>query len=44
MASMNFGFAILKVACFVTFQAVLALLISVLAMFLYRAGRAHRRG
>ncbi len=39
------AFAVLKVACFVTFQAVLALLISVLAIFLYRAGRgqAERR-
>jgi hypothetical protein len=36
------SFAILKVACFVTFQAVLALLIGVLAAFLYRAA-AHSR-
>jgi hypothetical protein len=36
------AFAILKIACFLTFQAVLALLIAVLAAFLYRAGR-HRR-
>lgn len=33
------NFAILKVACFVTFQAVLAVLIAVLATFLYKAGR-----
>ena len=37
------SFAILKVVCFVTFQTVLALLISVLAVFLYKAGRASRR-
>ncbi len=37
------AFAVLKVACFVAFQSVLALLIAVLAAFLYRAGRAHRR-
>ncbi len=38
------AFAILKVACFVTFQATLALLIAVLAIFLYKAGntRGHR--
>lgn len=35
-------FAVLKVACFVTFQAVLALLIAVLATFLYKASRAHK--
>ena len=39
------AFAVLKVACFVTFQGTLALLIAVLAMFLYKAGSAHgRRG
>ncbi len=32
-------FAVLKVACFLTFQAVLAVLIAVLATFLYKAGR-----
>ncbi len=37
------GFAILKIACFLTFQAVLALLIAVLAMFLYKAGHPRRR-
>ena len=37
------AFAVLKVACFVTFQAVLAWLIAVLAIFLHRAGRTHRR-
>ncbi|MDD5303644.1 MAG: hypothetical protein PHS14_11115 [Elusimicrobia bacterium] len=37
------AFAVLKVACFVTFQSVLALLIAVLATFLYKAGRAPRR-
>ena len=36
------SFAILKVACFLTFQIVLALLITVLAAFLYKAGQ-HRR-
>lgn len=35
------AFAVLKVACFVTFQSVLALLIAVLAAFLYKAGHAH---
>lgn len=33
------AFAALKVACFLLFQATLALLIVVLAMFLYKAGR-----
>ncbi|MEK7233576.1 MAG: hypothetical protein AAB268_07160 [Elusimicrobiota bacterium] len=33
------AFAVLKVACFVTFQCVLALLITVLALFLHKAGR-----
>lgn len=37
------AFAVLKVACFVTFQGTLAMLIAVLAMFLYKAGRASRR-
>ena len=37
------AFAILKVACFVTFQGTLGVLIAVLAMFLYRAGSAHGR-
>ena len=37
------GFAILKVACFVTFQAVLAVLIGTLATFLYMAARSSRR-
>ena len=37
------SFAVLKVACFLTFQAVLGFLIAVLATFLYRAGTAHRR-
>ena len=37
------SFAVLKIACFLTLQAVLALLIAVLAMFLYKAGRPHRR-
>jgi hypothetical protein len=37
------SFAILKVACFVTFQAVLALLIAVLAAFLYRAAYSRKR-
>lgn len=37
------AFAVLKVACFVTFQGTLALLIAVLAIFLYNAGRTHRR-
>lgn len=37
------AFAVLKVACFAAFQSVLALLIAVLAMFLYKAGRAQRR-
>lgn len=32
------GFAALKIACFLTFQAVLAVLIVVLATFLYKAG------
>lgn len=38
------SFAFLKIACFLTLQAVLAVLIAVLAAFLYKAGRAHRRG
>lgn len=38
------SFAFLKIACFLTLQAVLAVLIAVLATFLYKAGRAHRRG
>ncbi len=33
------GFAVLKVLCFVTFQAVLAVLIGVLAIFLYKSAR-----
>ncbi|MBI4060166.1 MAG: hypothetical protein HY403_01920 [Elusimicrobia bacterium] len=37
------GFAPLKIACFLTFQAVLALLIAVLAIFLHKAGRPHPR-
>ena len=37
------SFAILKVACFLTLQSVLALLIAAIAMFLYKARRAHRR-
>ena len=37
------AFAVLKVACFVTFQGTLALLIAVLAMFLYKAASAHGR-
>jgi hypothetical protein len=37
------AFAVLKIACFLTFQGVLAVLIAVLAMFLYKAGRAPRR-
>ncbi len=37
------SFAVLKVACFLTLQSVLALLIAVLAMFLYKAGHANRR-
>lgn len=37
------SFAALKVVCFVTFQAILALLIAVLAAFLYRASNSHRR-
>jgi len=37
------SFAVLKIACFLTLQSVLALLIAVLATFLYNAGRAHRR-
>ena len=36
------AFAVLKVACFATFQAVLALLIAVLAMFLYKAADGAR--
>jgi len=35
-------FAILKVACFVAFQSILALLIGVLGAFLYRAAYARR--
>ncbi|MBI2790184.1 MAG: hypothetical protein HYX59_16050 [Elusimicrobia bacterium] len=37
------SFAVLKIACFLTLQSVLALLIAVLAMFLHKAGRTHRR-
>lgn len=37
------AFAILKVACFVTFQSTLAFLIAILAMFLCKAGSARRR-
>lgn len=37
------AFAILKVACFVVFQAVLALLIATLAAFLYAAAQDKRR-
>ena len=37
------AFALLKVACFLTLQSVLAVLIAVLAMFLYKAGQGHRR-
>lgn len=37
------GFAVLKIASFLTFQAVLALLIAVLAAFLYKAGRPSGR-
>ncbi len=37
------AFAILKIACFVTFQSVLALLIGVLGIFLYRAAFARRQ-
>jgi hypothetical protein len=37
------GFAVLKVACFLTLQSALALLIATLAMFLYKSGRTHRR-
>lgn len=37
------SFAVLKIVCFLALQSVLALLIAVLAMFLYKAGRAHRR-
>lgn len=37
------AFAVLKVACFLTLQAVLAALIAVLAAFLYKAGRARAR-
>ncbi|UPT74696.1 MAG: hypothetical protein M0D55_02935 [Elusimicrobiota bacterium] len=36
------SFAVLKIACFLTFQGVLALLIAVLAMFLYKAGARRR--
>ena len=36
-------FSVLKVACFVTFQSVLALLIAVLARFLYKAGHPNSR-
>ena len=35
------SFAVLKIACFLTLEAVLALLIAVLATFLYKAGSAH---
>ncbi len=37
------AFAVLKVACFLTFQSTLALLIAVLAIFLYKAANAHGR-
>jgi len=37
------AFAVFKVGCFVAFQIMLALLITILAMFLYRAGGSHRR-
>ena len=37
------AFAVLKVACFVAFQGTLALLIGVLAVFLYKAGARHPR-
>lgn len=37
------AFAALKVACFLAFQGVLALLIGVLAVFLYKAARAESR-
>ncbi len=37
------SFAILKIACFVTFQAILGVLIMVLAIFLYNAAHAHTR-
>lgn len=37
------GFAALKIASFLTFQAVLAMLIVVLATFLYKAGRPQGR-
>lgn len=37
------SFAVLKVACFATFQGVLALLIAALAALLYRAARAHKQ-
>lgn len=37
------SFAILKVACFVAFQSVLALLIGVLGTFLYKAAFARRQ-
>jgi hypothetical protein len=37
------SFAVLKITCFATFQGVLALLIAVLATFLYRAGLTQRR-
>ena len=36
-------FAVLKIICFLTFQGVLAFLIAVLGMFLFKAGRAHNR-
>lgn len=36
------AFAILKVACFLAFQATLALLIGVLAIFLYKASESER--
>ena len=36
------AFAVLKVACFLTFQSVLAFLIAVLAIFLYKAGQRRR--
>ena len=37
------AFAVLKVVCFVTFQGTLAVLIAVLAIFLYKAGTTHGR-
>lgn len=37
------GFAILKIACFLALQSVLAFLIAVIAVFLFKASRAHPR-